>query len=120
MVSGSSEPLLAFSRQASIKRISGPGFRRAWAMPGGMLTKVRLPSSRRSWSLPGLLFPGQNRRALESEQVFPVAGVEVIAPHLARRDGNEVKGPEQILGLFHPFLPGEEDEPPGVLMDFAG
>jgi hypothetical protein len=69
---------------------------------------------------PGRFFPGENSRTLESEQIFPVPGVEMVAPHLPRGNGNEMEGPQHILRSLNPrlTLPGEEDEPPGVFFYF--
>ena len=44
-------------------------------------------------------FPGEDAAAVEGVEPFRVAGVEVVAPALARADGNEVEGRQQVPGL---------------------
>ena len=45
-------------------------------------------------------FPGEDGAAVEGVEPFRVAGVEVVAPALARADGNEVEGRQQVPGAL--------------------
>ena len=64
-------------------------------------------------------FPGDDAAAVEGVEPFRVAGVEVVAPAVARVDGNEVEGRQQVHGGLKPPLPGEKAHAPGVGLDCA-
>jgi hypothetical protein len=64
-------------------------------------------------------FPGDNAGPVEGVKPLGLAGVEVVAPGLARPDGDEVEGGKQDLRFLEPALPGEKAHAPGVGLDFA-
>jgi hypothetical protein len=63
-------------------------------------------------------FPAEDGAAMEGVEILRVAGVEVVAPALAREDGNEVEGRRQVPGNLNLPLPGEKAHAPGVGLDF--
>ena len=56
-------------------------------------------------------FPGEDGAAVEGVEILRLAGVEVVAPALARADGNKVEGVKQALGILGPPLPGKSSDP---------
>ncbi len=68
---------------------------------------------------PWLRFPGQDAPAVKGVEPLPVGRVQVVASHLPRPDGDQVKGLDYFLGIQAPLFPGKEAEPPLVFFDFS-
>jgi hypothetical protein len=73
-----------------------------------------VPGDRPLLYLAVVFFPDEKAVAMKRIEPFGVAGMEMVAPVMAWKDGNEMEGLEEILRSLEPPLPRKEAHPPGV------
>jgi hypothetical protein len=59
-------------------------------------------------------FPKETAGPVEKVKPLGVAGMQVVAPALARTDGNQVEGFAEVLGCLESALPGKVTHSPSV------
>ena len=64
---------------------------------------------------PGRL-PEEGAGAVKSIKPFQVSRMEMVPPGLARPDGDEMEGRQEVLGVMDPPLPGAQAGSPGVIL----